>query len=288
MTFSKRNNQENIPDFSSIWYRENDGEPAFSTILPERHRQRMRAKGNRGNHHECFEENVDRRINKLEHANRTLRSEVRGCRKTIEGLRASFRKNETIMREIHHRIRNNLQLVANLLVLQEGKCESPELYEALQESRACIKLIAKFHDTLYMTNNSKSINFVQYVNSIVDSLARLYGRDDIVFIVKNDREIPEKEKMLYIGLIINEIVTNSLKYAFPGKEAGTITIELRKSEPHRYALTIRDNGTGFSSRKESDDYNPVGLKLIESMASLLEGTFIVKRENGTAVIITFP
>lgn len=149
----------------------------------------MHAKGNRGHHHNCFEENVDRRINKLEHVNRALRAEVREYRRTIEGLRASQRKNE---------------------------------------------------------------------------------------------------KMLYIGLIINEIVTNSLKHAFPGEEAGTVCIDLKRSDPHSYILTVKDNGTGFKSGKESDDYNPVGLKLIESMVNQLKGTLEFNRENGMTVKVTFP
>jgi len=287
MSFSKSNNYQNLPDLSSIWCSEFEGDPSFNTILPERHRQKMRSKGNRGHHHECFEENVDRRINKLEHSNRVLRSDLRNCKKTIESLKNSLRKNETILREIHHRMKNHLQLVSNLLLLEEGKCGSPEFMEALRQSRACIRLIAKFHDTLYMTRSFDSINFVEYVRTIADSLSTLYGRDAISFSVSACREPLEKDKALYLGLIINEILTNSFKYAFPEEAAGSISIDLRKTGARRFTLTIRDNGRGLPESMDSNNSSS-GLKIVQCMVSQLEGTLDFRNEKGTMVIITFP
>ncbi len=198
----------------------------------------------------------------------------------------SLYEKEVLLREIHHRVKNNLQIIASLLHLQEVTV-SGEGVDVLKESEGRVKSMAMIHEKLYQSPTFNDINFKQYIEKLVDDILYTYGtptgtiRTNMIIEEINlniDTAIP-------LGLIINELVTNSVKYAFPQLE-GTITLKL-KSLHEQMELTIADNGIGLPKDLDLEKTETLGLKLVNSLVNQLDGKLKLNRNNGTEFKITF-
>jgi PAS domain S-box-containing protein len=204
-----------------------------------------------------------------------------------EEIRKSLQEKEVLLREIHHRVKNNLQIIASLLHLQEDSIDEKEVADVLKESEGRVKSMAMVHEKLYQSPSFSKINLKQYIEKLLSDIIFTYGTPTgsikTKLIIKDinlniDTAIP-------LGLIINELVTNSAKYAFPQSE-GTITIKL-KSLPEQMELTISDNGIGMPKDIDIKNSNTLGLQLVNGLVNQLDGELKLDRSHGTEFKIIF-
>ena len=190
-------------------------------------------------------------------------------------------KIETLVKELHHRVKNNLQIVSGLLALQSNRLEDESAKKAMDAGRNRVDAMALIHQKLYMDENLASVNIENYVTQLANSLATSFGFDNNV--VKTNINLSPKELdidiAIPIGLIINELLTNSFKYAFTQIEEALITITLNKDDNGKIDLNITDNGKGFKETSKKQD--SFGLKLVSTLVDQLNGNLILINSNGT-------
>ena len=201
-----------------------------------------------------------------------------------EKIKASLKEKEVLLKEIHHRVKNNMQVISSLLSLQSSYAKNEEATGLINESRKRIETMALIHESLYQSSDMANIQIKDYITTLASQLVYTYEPrskltldiDKIKFII---------EKAIPCGLIINELITNALKYAFPD-ESGEIKISLHK-KGYIYKLVISDNGIGLPEDIDFDDIKTMGLTLVNSLVQQLNGTLKVNRKDGTEYIIEF-
>jgi PAS domain S-box-containing protein len=202
-------------------------------------------------------------------------------------LKASLNEKEILLKEIHHRVKNNLQIVSSLLDLQSMSLKERGRVEMYKESQNRIRTMALIHEKLYKSRDLSRIDFEDYVKSLASDLYRAYNANtkDINLYVNVDKVLITIDTAIPCGLIINELVSNSLKYAFPhGK--GEISISL-KSNGNGHVLTVKDNGIGMPDNFDANNTTSLGLQLVNTLTEQLKGHIELKKENGTEFKITF-
>jgi two-component sensor histidine kinase len=206
-----------------------------------------------------------------------------------EQVKTSLREKEVLLQEIHHRVKNNLQIVSSLLYLQSTRTEHPEAISALRESRDRVKSMALIHERLYQSPNLASIDAGEYVRSLVSDLRRSYMTEEssVQLTVKIDEIHLGISEAIPCGLIINELVSNALKHAFPDGREGEITIQLQRAGANQIALTVSDSGVGLPEQVDFRKAPSLGLTLISSLVDQLDGAIELDRSKGTAFTITF-
>lgn len=214
--------------------------------------------------------------------------EVRVEERTTE-LNRSLEEKDVLLREIHHRVKNNLQIVSSLLSLQSRYIEDPKYVEIFKDSQSRIKSMALIHEKLYQTGNLTRIKLAGYVHELVRDLFRSYGVNFslVQFNINcSDHILLDINTAIPCGLIINELVTNSIKHAFPGDTAGEINIDL-KCQGDDFIITVQDNGVGFPEGLELDDVKTLGLQLVISLTSQLDGSIELEKEGGSCFTVKF-
>lgn len=216
-------------------------------------------------------------------------------RKAVElQVKASLREKEVLLREIYHRVKNNLQVVSSLLSLQSGYVQDPRDKEIFLESQNRIRSMSLVHENLYKSSNLARIDFGHYVRNLISDLIRSYGiiSDQIAVTLHiNDIELGV-DVAIPCGLMINEMVSNSLKHAFkespPGGKKWEITVRLKLEGDVLYRLEVADNGPGFADKSAPlSDPATLGLQLITILAEQLDGRVAVHHEHGTRYVIEF-
>lgn len=210
-------------------------------------------------------------------------------RKEFENaLKSSLEEKEVLIREIHHRVKNNMQIISSLLNLQKQYVNDEEASDVLLESQNRVRSMAMIHEKLYKTRNFSEINFADYIRSLVDDLFHSYGVNPAQ--IKKKMILEEVmlglETAIPCGLIISELVTNTLKYAFPNHMGGEFKIELYFVDG-LYHLIISDDGVGIPPQIDFDETETLGLQLVHTLVNQLEGTVDLIRNNGTEFKIIF-
>jgi two-component sensor histidine kinase len=202
-------------------------------------------------------------------------------------IKNSLNEKEVLLREINHRVKNNLQIIASLLHLQADSIDDKKLVDILKESETRVKSMAIVHEKLYQSSNFADINFKQYLEKLVYDILYTYGIKIGTIKVQLDIEDIDlnMDTAIPLGLIINELVTNTIKYAFPQNE-GTITIKL-KSLPENIEITIADNGIGLPKDIKLENPETLGLQLVQTLTKQLDGKLKLNKDNGTEFKITF-
>lgn len=207
--------------------------------------------------------------------------------KSKELIEKKNEENELLLKELHHRVKNNLQVIYSLINLQKRRIDSPILHQSLSMVQNRIKTMSLVHQNLHENENFKEVNLEVYVKTITDYLKLLYLNEDkeiaIQLTVDSSIQII-MDRAITIGLLINEIVSNSMKYAFKGRAEGLITIDVQKLH-NGYQMSISDNGIGFSS--ELAHSKSLGLYLIENLVKQLQGRYDLESHHGTTYIIYF-
>jgi PAS domain S-box-containing protein len=207
-----------------------------------------------------------------------------------EQIKAALGEKEILLREIHHRVKNNLQIISTLLYLQSGYVKDKEALEMFNESLNRVKSMALIHEKLYQFEDLGKIDFAEYIRNLTTDLFHSYGvnQDDIKL------KIPIHEILLNIntaipcGLIINELVSNSLKHAFPDGREGKICIDLHYLVTDNiFTLTVSDNGIGFLKDLDFRKTETLGLQLVITLVEQLKGTIELDRNAGTEFKVTF-
>jgi two-component sensor histidine kinase len=207
-----------------------------------------------------------------------------------EQVRASLQEKEVLLKEIHHRVKNNLQAVASLLYLQSKSVKDEEIREMFHESRSRIRSMALSHERLYQSQDLARVDFAEYARNLTHHLFRSYGVDpDVIKLKINAEDIfLGIDTAVPCGLIINELVSNSLKHAFPDGTAGEVRIELRADHNGGLTLVVSDDGVGLPEDLEFRDAESLGLQLVNNLSvAQLGGTIELDRSGGTAFKITF-
>lgn len=210
-------------------------------------------------------------------------------RKQSERIRASLEEKEVLLREIHHRVKNNMQIICSLLSLQSGYIKDKKYTGILKESQDRIKSMALVHEKLYQSENLADINFSEYMKTLVHELVRSYGADTHKIAVRTEVEDVSLniDTAIPCGLIINELVSNALKHAFPEGRKGEIVVALR-SVSDAIELTVSDNGIGIPDTIDFRTTTSLGLRLVTILAEdQLEGEVFLDRNKGTTFKITF-
>ncbi len=211
--------------------------------------------------------------------------------KTLEdNLKKSIQEKEILLKELHHRIKNNLQVVSGLLHLQEGNVNDPELLNILKESQNRILSIALVHDRILESENFSQIDIEKYIHTLIKQLFSIYGAKD--FNISLDIEVCVKsfdfDKSIYCGLIINELVSNSLKYAFQKNQNNQLQIHVLNTDGNKTKLIVADNGIGFAENFCLENNSSIGLKVVSLLVkSQLEGRVSLDKSKGAKFEIVF-
>lgn len=198
-------------------------------------------------------------------------------------------EKEILLKEVHHRVKNNLQIITSLLNLQTRHVTDPAALHTLREIKDRIKSISMLHQRLYQREELSCIDLAEYVQTLCRSLFASYGvREDHV---RLEFDIPtlylDIDSALTLGLIVNELVSNTLKYAFPDQRKGTLLIELLRVTETDYTLTISDDGTGLPDNFEEKMAASFGLQLVSSLVKKLHGKLRFYSEGGTQIRLQF-
>ncbi|BDZ71484.1 hypothetical protein GCM10025861_20010 [Methanobacterium petrolearium] len=209
-------------------------------------------------------------------------------KKAEKFVKDSLNEKETLLREIHHRVNNNLQIISSLLSLQSRNLVDEKDRELFTESQNRVRSMAMIHEKLYQSENLSSIKFSDYVKTLLDTL--IYDASPNLSNINIDLDVGDIELNLETsvpcGLIINELVSNSLKHAFPKGSEGTITIKMR-AENDKYVFFVSDDGVGCVQQGDMENNSKLGLNLVNSLIKQLDGTIEVLEGQGTAYKITF-
>ncbi len=202
----------------------------------------------------------------------------------------SLREKEILLKEIHHRVKNNMQIISSLISLQLEQIDDEKAYDVLLNSQNRIYSMALIHEKLYQSGDFSHINFGEYINSILIHLYSSFNLDsDKIKIEVNIETVDiDLDKAIPCALIINETVTNCLRHAFAAGESGKIKIEFYKNDEGRYNLIIDDNGKGLPENFNMEDPKSLGFQLIKALALQLRGKFEFYSDNGTKMVFTFP
>jgi len=218
-----------------------------------------------------------------------IRSDVTERKRAEEQIKVSLKEKEVLLKEIHHRVKNNLQIISSLLNLQAGYIEDEKTLEIFKAGENRVASMAMIHEQLYLSEDLAWIDFAEYIENLAANLLNSYNVDSeaIALKINVDKVNLELDAAIPCGLIINELISNSLKYAFPAGKKGEICVELHQENNNQLTLTVSDNGIGFP--KDLDFYNTasLGLQIVIALTNQLEGTIELTREKGTKFKIIF-
>ncbi|MCS3794812.1 sensor histidine kinase [Niastella sp. OAS944] len=211
-------------------------------------------------------------------------------RELEEAYRLTTEKNEyieSLVRELHHRVKNNLQIVSSLLSLQSNRLEDDKARMALEEGRTRVDAMAMIHQQLYMENDLAAVNIEDYLGTLTLSLAGSFGYNsgNIRTAVQLKNRSVDIDMAIPIGLIVNELVTNSFKHAFHGVADPKIIISLQQQSDDRLILTIADNGNGLKSSEALNKATSFGIKLVNMLVDQLNGVMTIRENPGITFTI---
>ncbi len=206
-------------------------------------------------------------------------------------LQASLREKELLLKEIYHRVKNNLQVIYSLLNLQSRKVSDPAALSVLRDSQSRVRAMALVHEKLYKSPDLTRIDLADYIHSLAYSLLETYhsGSNHIALRLEIEPYSLDIETALPCGLILTELISNSLKYAFPEGRPGEIAIASSLNPDHQVLLRVGDNGIGLSNGFDLGRVSSLGLSLVQNLVKQIKGEVtILPRPVGSAFQITFP
>ena len=205
-------------------------------------------------------------------------------------LRESLEEKEVLIKEVHHRVKNNLQVISSILKIQARTVEDEHAREIFSDTEARVRSMALVHERLYRSDDLTKITFEEYLSGLVEDLIQSLGIDarKIAITVTSDPLMLDLDRAINIGLIVSELVSNACKYAFPEEQRGTIAISLERQGEHDMQLTVTDSGVGFNDDQMSESTGSLGLKIVRGLARELDGTLTCSGEAGGRFVLTCP
>lgn len=216
-------------------------------------------------------------------------TDITESKKMANQIVASLKEKDLLLKEIHHRVKNNLQIIISLLNLQSGYIKDEETLKAVREGQNRVRSMALVHEKFYQSDELGEIDFKEYTDKLCYFLKQSYAVQDApISITVNAEGIGfDMDTAMPCGLLITEIVSNSLKYGFPDHREGKINIDFKKVPEKKVMMTISDNGIGLPFGFEIEKSESLGMQLIIALTSQLDGEVIYSGENGTKFSITF-
>jgi PAS domain S-box-containing protein len=203
-------------------------------------------------------------------------------------LENALEDKDMMMKEVHHRVKNNLMIISSLLNLQARNIKDSVTRDIFRDSQSRAKCMALIHEKLYRSGDLKKIEMSDYIQSLIKDLCGIYMTDNSLKIETNlEKAMIDINTVIPLGLVLNELLTNAFKYAYPKGEKGIIKVNFTKIDDQYYLLEVSDNGVGLPSKM--DPYSPktLGMQLINNLASQLQGEIDIESTQGTDVKIKF-
>lgn len=244
--------------------------------------------------HAVLELRVQERTEDLRQTNLQLMTEMEERKKAGEKIKKSLQEKDVLLREIHHRVKNNLQIIQSLLNLQLPQIKDEKTISLFKESQDRIFSMALIHEKLYRSESLAKIDFHEYISSLVDHLFLSYGAAGRAIRSRTSTAgiTLDVDTTIPCALIVNELVSNALKHAFPdprpAKEAGEISVSLSRRQNTMFLLTVSDNGKGIPEDFDVQKSASLGLKLVLALVKQLQGDIHMGRGHGTDFTISFP
>jgi PAS domain S-box-containing protein len=203
-------------------------------------------------------------------------------------IQAQLQEKQILLQEIHHRVKNNLQLVASLLELRSRGLDNQAAKAAFADSIGRIRSMAMLHEKMYGSNIVGSVNFGEYIRSLFEPLAEAFNKDlPINFVVDSDHFMLDLNRAIPLGLILNELLTNSVKHAFSSSKPPEIRVKIR-TNMDKVAMIVADNGTGLPPDVDLFKSHSFGFKIVRLLIEQIDGQIEVQNSNGTVYQITLP
>jgi len=224
----------------------------------------------------------------LKAANQQLRADVTERKKAEKKIKASLREKEVLLKEIHHRVKNNMQVISSILNLQSKHIKDEQALRIFKNGQSRIRSMAMVHERLYESADLAGIDFAEYVQSTTSYLLSIHGVSGVVRLDIDIKDILlDVSTAIPCGLIINELVSNSLKYAFGDGRAGEILIKLYSDKAGKLTLIVEDDGVGFPKDVDFRKTESLGMQLVIMLVEQLGGAIELDKSKGTAFKITF-
>ena len=222
-----------------------------------------------------------------------IKQDITEQKKMDKELKDSLEEKNVMIKEIHHRVKNNLQVISSLLNMQIEQYKNPEVIEALNSSRSRVKSMALVHENLYKSSNIGKTSMKEYIHMLAANIYTSFGitNDIINFRLETNAIEFGLDTIIPLGLILNEAISNSLKHAFPDNMKGEIYIELKKQpgegDDKQFELRVKDNGVGLPGGFDAGKTNSLGMVLLTSLAQQLDGNAVFRNGNGMEISILF-
>lgn len=233
-------------------------------------------------------ENLDKTTSELMKANEQLKNEITERKRAEEQVSTSLKEKEILLREIHHRVKNNLAVIISLLGIQ---CQfaDDEVREMFEEVQDRIYAMATAHETLYQSENMATLNARDYVERLVDHLFVSHGNEEDTPSLKKDVQelLLRIDTAIPLGMLLTELISNALKHAFPGNRRGEVRITLRSVGEYEYELGVSDNGVGIPDDVDLEKPASLGLDLVKTFVEQLKGKLSISVANGTSFRVRF-
>ncbi len=206
-----------------------------------------------------------------------------------ERIQADLREKEILLKEIHHRVKNNLQVISSMLALQSKSIGDPEIQSVFQSCRDRVHSIGLVHEKLYRSKSLTSVDFSEYARTMIREMMIHYDAGSRIDVKISMRPVQlDIETAIPVGLILSELVTNALKHAFPADRKGALRVDFRTFRRRFWRMTVSDDGVGLPRRKTGPGAEGFGMELIRILTEQLEGKLQVRRAKGTTFTVTFP
>jgi two-component sensor histidine kinase len=236
-----------------------------------------------------LEQTVTDRTLELTQINTKLQQEIQERNQIEAQLKASLQEKEILLKEIHHRVKNNLQIISSLLDFQGATIADTKLLNLLADSQNRIQSMALIHEHLYQSQNLAQVQFDQYINQLVKHLCFTFDEqiDQITPVIQVHPIQLNLETAIPCGLLVNELVTNAFKHAFPQNQPGTVEIHFYQDDVDLLNLIVSDNGVGIDPSIDANRTERLGLRLVKILARQLNATVEFIADSGTTVKLTF-
>lgn len=223
----------------------------------------------------------------MEKANRILQQEVAERKKVEDRIKALLREKELLLKEVHHRIKNNMSSMMSLLSLQSNALKNPESVAALREARDRMRSMAVLYDKLYRSENLREMSLKDYLPLLVDEIVGVFPNRDLVKVGNKVDDIMLGVKVLSpLGIIVNELITNAMKHAFTGRESGSINVSA-SAKDGRVTLIVEDDGNGIPESVDIANASGFGLQLVDMLTTQIDGAIRIERRKGTRFVLEF-
>ena len=210
-------------------------------------------------------------------------------KKAEDQLQASLREKEVLLREIHHRVKNNMQIISSLLSLQSRHIQDPGVLEVFKESQRRIRSMALIHERLYQSADLSRIEFSQYLDNLANRLLHSYqvNSDRVRLSLHSEEVFLNINTAIPCGLIVNELISNALKHAFPNGRKGQVAVELRRNESGEFLLRVSDDGVGFPKALDFRRTETLGMQIVVTLVDQIDGTIEMGELGRTEFLIRF-